>query len=335
MRRSYLYVAHTNAPVGITPAGGGAITVYQYGASGSAAPVRTISGGSSGITTPIKPLVDNSGTLYVLDNNLPLSPGVFSPTIRVFGQGANSSSAPIRQITNIGGVSGNKPCSDMTFDPTGNFLFVFCGIDFFVFPVTANTIATSAVTASFEDDSTSNGDGLAFDQAGNLYVADHVMNQIRIYNAPVPTSGGFHLIAASGSIDGPSGGTAWPATILPFFLAIDNSGALFAPIWYQNATGGAPDSSAELAIFRGGNVCNNCTPSATLINGPFPTHAVDGVAIDPVGNVYVDNMFTNTVSVFSPSTIAGAGLGTTPVVLRTLTNNSPAIPGSSGMAIGP
>jgi hypothetical protein len=325
--RSYLYVAHTNSPVGTPPTGGGNITVYTYGASGGTPPVRTISGATSGITTPIKPLVDTNGTLYVLDNNIPVSTA-FNPTIRVFAPGANGSVAPIRQITNIGGVSGNQACSDMIFDPTGQFLFVSCG-QVFVFPASANTTATSAVVASFNG-SPVTASGLAFDLSGNLYVADQASNGIFINSGPLPTAGGFQPVTFGGSMDG---GTAWSGSVMPFFLTVDNAGTLYAPVWFQNATFGAADAQAELAIWRGGNICNNCNPSAFLTGSPFTTHAVDGIVLDSAGNVYVDNLFTNVVTVFSPATIAGASLGTTGAVARTLNNTG--VPGSAGMAIGP
>jgi ABC-type cobalamin transport system permease subunit len=58
-------------------------------------------------------------------------------------------------------------------------------------------------------------------------------------------------------------------------------------------------------------------------------------SLDPAGNVYVDNLFTNVVTEFAAATIAGASLGTTGAVMRTLNNNSTGVPGSAGMAIGP
>lgn len=335
--RQYLYVAHSNAPIGTAPPGGGNITVYTYGASGAGAPVRTISGTTSGITTPIKPLVDSAGNLYVLDNNIPVSTA-FNPTIRVFAPGANGNVAPIRQIMNINGVSGNQACSDMIFDPTAQFLFVSCGLDIFVFPVTANGNATSVVTASLENDSSATSNGLAFDLAGNLYVADSQVTfgggggAIFIISGPLPTSGGFHLIGG-GSFDG---SVAWNSAVAPFFLAIDNASNLFAPLWPQTSSAGPGDAFAELAIWRSSALCNNCSPSAFFTNAPFTTaHAQAGVVLDAVGNVYVDNPFTNLITEFSPATIAGASLGSTGAVLRTLNNNSTGVTGSVGMAIGP
>jgi hypothetical protein len=332
--RQYLYVANSNAPLGTAPPGNGNIAVYAYGASGAAAPVRTLAGGATGITTPIKPLVDTSGNLYVLDNNIPISTS-FNPTIRVFAPDVTGNVAPSRQITNLGTVTGNQACSDMTFDPTGNFLFVSCGLDLFVFPVTASGAATSSMVAELEDDRGDISNGLAFDPAGNLYVADQALNAIRLFNVPpIPTSGGYSVYNSNGAII--ASGGAWSPTVMPFFVAVDNSGALYAPVWYQNSSGGAPDAQAQLGIWKSGNVCNDCNPSAFLTGAPFTTvHAEAGIVLDSVGNVYVDNPFTNAVYEFSPATIAGASLGTTGTILRTLNNNASGATGPLGIAIGP
>lgn len=332
VEHSYLYVANSNAPLGTAPPGNGNITVYTFGASGAAAPVRTIGGATSGITTPIKPLVDSAGNLYVLDNNIPIST-IFNPTIRVFAPGTNGNIAPIRQITNIGGVSGNAACSDMVFDPTGQFLFASCGLDVFVFPVSSNTTASSALVAEFENDSQDISNGLAFDLSGNLYVADQGFNGIFIIpSAQVPTSGGFHLYGGTSLSSGPS----WPSSVMPFFIVVDDSGTLLAPVWYQNSTAGPADAQAELGIWNGNDLCDNCAPSATLDGAPFTTqHAQAGIALDPAGNVYVDNPFTNLITEFSRATIAGATISTTATALRTLNNNSSGTTGAVGMAVGP
>jgi hypothetical protein len=123
---------------------------------------------------------------------------------------------------------------------------------------------------------------------------------------------------------------------MPFFIVVDDSGTLFAPVWYQNSTPGPADAQAELGIWSGTDLCDNCAPSATLAGAPFTTqHAQAGIALDPAGNVYVDNPFTNLVTEFSRATVAAATIGTTGTVLRTLNNNSSGATGSLGMTVGP
>ncbi len=149
------------------------------------------------------------------------------------------------------------------------------------------------------------------------------------------TTGPFDGSIGGGRTLSASGGS-WPTTIVPNFLAIDNSGTVYTPLFYANASPGAPDSVAELGIWSGTSSCSFCGPTASLTGAPFTTHAVTGITLDPAGNVYVVNTFSNVVTEFARSTVAGATVGTNnAAVLRTLSNNAAAIPGSTGMAIGP
>jgi hypothetical protein len=332
VRRSYLYVANSNAPVGTMPPGGGNVAVYAFGASGGTAPVRTFTGANTSITSPIQPLVDANGNLYVLDNGIPVSNN-FNANIFVFAPTANTGTinvAPIRTIGNMSSLT-NQACSDMVFDPTQQFLFVACGTEIQVFPITANGLASSVVATQMEDDSLEAG-ALAFNQSGDLYIADDSFNGIGVVSAPLPTSGAFHMIGNSRTLAPPG---SWPLTLTAVKIAVDNSGTLFAPLFFLSPSAGAPDAVAELGIWNSTQQCTNCGPSASLTGAPFSTHAVTGIALDPAGNVYVVNSFTNGVTEFARSTIVGATVGTdNPAVLRTLANSTGAT-GPFGMTIGP
>ena len=336
VKRQYLYIANSNAPYGSPPAGGGNVVVYAFGASGASPPARVLTGALTGFLTPTIPLVDSAGNLYVLDNGIPVST-TFNPTIKVFAPGANGNVAPTRQITNLGtATASNAACPGMTFDPTGAYLFISCGSDFFV--ISAATSGTPTVVASFENECGTGPGGLAFDNLGNLYLANGQSpnNEIDIYTGPIPTSGGFHLVCPNGSMDGTGGSAVWPSTIVPLQIAIDNSQTIYAPLSYQNATGGAPDMVAELGIWKSSSVCNNCAASATLTGAPFTTHAVVGVAFDAAGNVYVGNPFNNLITEFGRATINAAIVGTNNApVLRTISDTTTASTTALGLAVGP
>jgi hypothetical protein len=331
IRRSYLYVASANVPPGApTLIGGGNVAVYQYGASGGTAPVRVYSGANTGLQTPIKPLVDAAGNLYVLDGGTGSGPG-YNGTINVFAPTTNTGNinvAPIRTINNLSSLS-SQQCTDMTFDPTGTFLFVACGTEIQVFPASQNGLASSVVSTQMEDDNAGTQTGLAFDASGDLYISDDSFNAIWIIPAPLPTSGAFHSINGPNSMVPPN---SWVASNAPFSLAIDNNGVLYAPIFFLSPVSGGPDATAELAIWR--NVpCLNCAPTATLTGSPFTTHAVGSITLDPTGNAYVVNPFTNVVTEFSQATVSGASANN-PAVMRTLTIAAGAT-GAFGMTVGP
>ena len=329
VRRSYLYVANSNAPIGTTPAGGGNVAVYTFGASGGTPPTRLL----TSLTTPTKAITDNVGNLYVLDNGIPTAGPAFNASIFVFAPGATGTAAPIRTIYNMNTITA-QPCSDMVFDPTGAFLFVACGSQIQVFPITANGSASSVVSTEMTDDSAATMTGMAFDPSGSLYFSDDQFNAIFYVPPPVPTSGAFHYIGGSSSMQPPS---SWPNTLDPGYMAIDAQTTLYAPFFYQNQSSGAPDTIAELGIWKSSTLpCTNCPPSASLTGSPFSTHAVTGVALDAADNVYVGNIFTNQITEFSAATISGASLGTTGAVLRTLNNTGAGqATGTLGLWVGP
>ncbi|MBV8355376.1 MAG: hypothetical protein JO101_08660, partial [Candidatus Eremiobacteraeota bacterium] len=71
----------------VTNAGGPSITVYAGGASGNAAPTRTISGPSTGLTGgPWGEAVDATGNIYTANPN--------SASVTIFAAGANGNAAP-------------------------------------------------------------------------------------------------------------------------------------------------------------------------------------------------------------------------------------------------
>jgi hypothetical protein len=318
VRRSYLYVANSNAPFGSPPTGGGNVAVYTFGASGAAAPVRLIMGPLTNLVSPTKAISDASGNTYVLDNGIPIS-GQFNANIYVYGPLASGNVGPIRSITSMGSLTPSA-CADIVFDPTGQFLFVSCGSEIQVFPVAASGIASSAVATQMEDDTAGEQDGLAFDSGGNMFIGDASGNQILEVAAPVPTSGSFHNNVSGGATSLAAPGS-WPAGLFPEYIAVDDQGTLFAPIFFPSPTSGAPDNSAELAMWRSTTLpCSNCGPTASLIGVTFTTHAVIGIALDAADNVYVSNAFTNQITEFSRATAAGALVGTTGAVLRTLSN---------------
>jgi hypothetical protein len=338
IRRSYLYVANSNDPIGSgsLPTGGGNVSVYPYGYSGAGAPLRTYIGGASLLQTPFKPLVDAAGNLYVIDNGTPAGPSSFDPTILVYGpQTATGSISPppLRQITHLGAIGATNGCTDMEFDPTGQFLFVACATQINVFPISANGTASSVFSTEFQDDDLATETGLAFDQSGNLYISDDSLNVIDIVGAPVATTGPYHPVAGSHQIAASSG--AWPASLSVISMVVDESGALYTPFFYLSSGAGAPDAVAELAIWPGTSLpCTNCAPGATLTGTPFTTHAVVAITLDPAGEAYVVNNTTNAVSVFSHASVSGSSASNvTPA--RTIVNAAQGAVGPIGMTVGP
>ena len=331
--RSYLYVANSNAPAGTPPAGGGNIAVYQFGSTGP--PVRTLTGG---LSNPVVPILDANDKLWVLDNG-PYFAGNSHPYINIYAAGATGNATPISQITTLVGVDSNTSCEAMAFNPAQTELFVSCDDDqIHVFPTNffGSATASSLQTVSLDDDGWSGPPvGMAFDNSGNLYVANPLSNSIGQYVvATLPTSGANQSIFGAHYMSG--GFASWPASVSPLILLVDNAGTLYSSIAYYNSVAGGPDANNQLAIWNTTAIpCTNCAPSASLTGGVFSTHAPEGIMFDAVGNFYISNPFANTITEYARATMTSATLNTNnPTVLRTInTGASPNAP--AGMTIGP
>src|SRR5665213_3597259 len=107
--------------------------------------------------------------------------------------------------------------------------------------------------------------GMAFDNAGNLYVANFQGETI----SKIAPNGTTSIFATG--FDGPNG------------MAVDTTGNLYVANYFENNV---------LKITSNGTVS---TFGARVLDGP------EGLAFDSAGNLYVANYFNNTVSEISPT----------------------------------
>ena len=127
-------------------------------------------------------------------------------------------------------------------------------------------LAVSATVSIHAQIPLSTPQGLAFDSAGNLYVANYGTNQILIYNP---------ALVQTGSI---SEGLSRPNK-----LAFDSLGNLYA----SNL------GSYSITVY---DPNGNQITSKTITND---VHRPEGVAVDSAGNVYVGNNGPNQVSIYN------------------------------------
>ena len=84
-------VLYTGGLLWVADEGSDTLTAYTPGTYGNVAPVRTITGPSTGLAHPLGLAVDAAGDLYVSNQ--------FGPSVTVFAPTANGDAAPIRTIT--------------------------------------------------------------------------------------------------------------------------------------------------------------------------------------------------------------------------------------------
>ncbi len=153
--------------------------------------------------------------------------------------------------------------------------------------------------------------GLSFDNAGNLYIADTANNVVRRVNA----SGTITTVAGAGTLGNTGdGGPATSATLFnPTDVVVDRNGNLYI----------ADSGNNRIRIVNAAGTISNYAGDATGLpgfsgdNGPARSAQFDtplALAIDDNGTLYVSDYFNNRIRKIVPGTIivttyAGTGTG--------------------------
>lgn len=178
--------------------------------------------------------------------------------------------------------------------------------------VAGNGIAGYAGDGAFATQAElNNPNGLALDNAGNLYIADTGNNVIR----KLTPYGGISTVVGTGDIgNSGDGGSATIASLFnPNAVAFDRAGNMYIADSANNRIR-IVDPSGNIRNFAGdpnglpGSAVDNVVPTSTQFNYPR------SLAIDANGVVYVADYFNNRIRKIVPgtnviSTIAGTGVG--------------------------
>jgi gliding motility-associated-like protein len=147
--------------------------------------------------------------------------------------------------------------------------------------------------------------GLAIDNAGNVYIADHDNNVIRVVNSAgiISTFAGNHSVGFSGD-----GGPASAAALYhPSWLTTDNFGNLYF-IDQNNAVIRKVDPSGIITTLTNGS-SGYSGDGGPLSAATFRT--LTGITIDNAGNMYISDWGNNVIRKVNTSgivsTIAGTG----------------------------
>ncbi len=217
----------------------------------------------SGLSGPTGVAVDGAGNLFVADTGN--NQIVENPVVK----GALSASAQVTVISSSATLAGSalKKPAGIAVDSLGNLYIADSGNKRVVYvPYVGSWNVSFAQTLGSGMSSPS---AITVDASGNVYVADAGNGDV--YEVTAPLSEGVQVTVASG-YSTPSG------------LAVDASGALFivdqgnAKIWR------VPNISGSLAPTQAINVVGQLDLTGTaIVKAPY------GVAIDPIGNIYVSD----------------------------------------------
>lgn len=239
---------------------------------------------AASLAFPVDVFVDQTGNLYIADDGFParIRKVDTSGTITTVAGGGNTSPADGVQAT----------AADLTFarsvlvDPSGNIYFSESAD---IWKVNTSGILSRVVGTGISGFSGDGGaataaqvnfpNGLAMDDAGNLYFADENNNRIR----KVDTGGTITTVAGNGTFGfSGDGGDATAAQLgAPFDVAVDGAGNLYI----------ADASNAR--IRRVGSITTVAgTGSFTFSGDGGPATAAGlgfpfGVFLDALGNLYI------------------------------------------------
>ena len=290
------YVANANANT---------LTAYPLTANGNTAPVRTVSGGLTGLNFVTSLANDTAGNLYVANA---------ATQVEVFAPPANGNVAPIRTIA--GANTGITGPSDLFIDAQNTLYIANCGacsgfsgveaVLVFAAGASGNVAPIREITGS--NTGFSGTTAVALDGAGNMLVADS-SGSPSIFVFPATATGN---VAPSGSINGSNTGLNEPQCVY-----VDITGEIYVC-----------NFSNTITVYAAG-ARGNVAPIRTIAGANTQLSYPNEIRFDAAGNMYVVNFFNNTVAVFPPN----ANGNQTP--LYTLTGPATQLNGAAGITLAP
>lgn len=284
---------------------GNSVTVYDRTASGNAVPLRTISGGLTGLSVPIGVAIDPlRNELFVLNRG--------ANSVTVFSRAASGNLIPLRTLS--GPATGLSTPFALALDLLNNELVVVNNglASVTVYSRTASGNTAPLRTIQGATTGMDNVEGLALDIANNeIFVANRV-NTITVYGrtangnvAPLRT-----LAGAATLLTGPTG------------LALDFT---HDELIVGNADGPTPNIAAYA---RGAS--GNTAPLRTITGGATGLGRAFGLAVDlKHSELIADSFDANAVMVYSRTATGNAA------PLRTIQGPATGLSGPWGLTLPP
>ncbi|MBV8368604.1 MAG: NHL repeat-containing protein [Candidatus Eremiobacteraeota bacterium] len=261
------------------------------------APTRVLGGAATGLNAPRGVSYDTSGILYVAGSSMTTLNGYNPPntcpngneppdfTDSVATSGYGVATAPNGNVSVVCHLCATANLSSSRRVPEAPSLFD--AVLTFAPGMSGPPVATLAGPST----QLVNPEGIAYDSAGNLYVANFTTNTINVY-FPADQNGSFapnrQITAGTSGLSGPRG------------VALDGSDNLYVASFNSNTV---------LVYASGANGAATPTRTFTGLNQPWgiairhPSAASE--QMPPFIDVYVTNFGNNSISIFDP-TVSGS-----------------------------
>ena len=296
--------------------GGNYVTIYPLGSSGNVAPIASIDGGATGLSSPMSVALDPRGNIYVLNDQ-----GKPSPFATITGPNTGLKSSKSVAVDSAGKI--------YTASLESSF---GCDANISVFHALSNGNVNPVATICGDDTHVSNPFGVAVDSSRNIYTTSLGGGGLNSAAILVFAPGSNGDSPPLRTITGPNTGLTSPVAI-----ALDSHSNIYVT---SNDERGTRGGVGTITIFAA-NADGDVKPLST-INGPTPRHVphmipivrLGAIAVDPTGNIYVAAMSSDPASeesilVYPPHASGNAK------PIATITGDDTAIFGAAGIAIGP
>lgn len=229
-------VADVNGNVFVANAGSNSITKYAPEVTGNATPLATIAGVQTKLNKPKDVALDANGDVWVTNAD---------SSVTEYAAGAHGNVAPIARI--FGSLTSLSKPRGLVFDPSGNLRVTNANGTVTTYAATANgnAAALSRLVNGGANGLSTNLQGLNFDAAGNLVLADGGAGRVDSFAG-----------SASGVARPVSTLTGTPSLRTPTGLDLDTFGNVYV----------AESAAYSIDQFAPGS--SGATPPSAVISGP-------------------------------------------------------------------
>lgn len=257
-------IAITTASLGVTP-----VAAWD---DGDTAPIKTLIGASTGLSSPNEVALDDNGLMYV--------PNAFNNTVTVYtANWSDGDTAPIKTLS--GASTGLNGPQGVAFDSSGRMYIANAANDSVTVYVANWSNGDTAPIKTLVGGATGldNPNGLTFDSSNRMYVANTANNSVTVHAADWPDGNTPPIKTLSGANTGLG---------FPNDVALDDTGQMYV----------ANPFGSRVTVYAADWPDGDTLPIKSLTGANTGLSSPNGVAFDTNGQMYITNTAAGKVTVY-------------------------------------